>query len=280
MRVNNSLSGEIQLLSGVPQGSILSPTLYILFTADIPSPGPGTLDVLFADDIAQIIIYPGRDREALARRTSRLVERINHYQKLWKIKTNQGKFQLLSVSSTKPKDVYVEGTKVPHKSSIKILGMTFTTYGLSNHIKQRKNLADKQLLKLKRFKNLDYKLKVQLFTTMIRPVIEYPVTPICVASKTNIQKLQKTQNKALRACWPGDVIGKRITNTQTHDRFQLEIINVRLFRLASSTWTKLEVIDNDLTNHSNELNSTNEQDHRWWPRISPYLQRGEPAPLY
>ena len=176
--------------------------------------------------------------------------------------------------------MYVEGTKVPHKSSIKILGMTFTTYGLSNHIKQRKNLADKQLLKLKRFKNLDYKLKVRLFTTMIRPVTECPVAPICVASKTNIQKLQKTQNKALRACWPGDVIGKRITNTQTHDRFQLEIINVRLFRLASSTWTKLEVIDNDLTNHSNELNSTNEQDHRWWPRISPYLQRGEPAPLY
>ena len=82
VRVNNSLSSEIQLLSGVPQGSIWSPTLYILFTADIPSPGPGTLDVLFEDDIAQIIIYPGRDREALARRTSREVERINHYQKL------------------------------------------------------------------------------------------------------------------------------------------------------------------------------------------------------
>ena len=49
VRYNNSYSEPIEIESGVPQGGILSPTLYILFTADSPPPGPGALDVEFAD---------------------------------------------------------------------------------------------------------------------------------------------------------------------------------------------------------------------------------------
>ena len=158
--------------------------------------------------------------------------------------------------------------------------MTFTTYGLSSHIKQRKYLADQQTMKLKRFKGLDCKMRTRLFTTMIRPILEYPVVPVCVASTANISKLQKSQNKALRSCWPGNTIEERVTNIQLHNRFSLETINVRLHSLACRVWTKMEILHNDLTTQSNDLNNINGDDHRWWPRLSPYIVRGESAPLY
>lgn len=53
IRIGKDSSEEINLLREVPQGSVFSPTLYTLFTNDLPSPGPGCIDTLFADDITR-----------------------------------------------------------------------------------------------------------------------------------------------------------------------------------------------------------------------------------
>ncbi len=65
----NTHTGEFLLKAGVPQGSSLSPTLYTIYTADIPEAGPGTTIIQYADDITQIITYPGKSRNLMARRT-------------------------------------------------------------------------------------------------------------------------------------------------------------------------------------------------------------------
>ena len=97
IRFGDFISEKFPLESGVPQGSILSPTLYIYYTSDLTPARAGGTDVLFADDITQIVEYEGRSKKFLARRTQREIERINLYEKKWKIKTNQSKFKILSI---------------------------------------------------------------------------------------------------------------------------------------------------------------------------------------
>ena len=62
-------------------GGILSPTLYIIYTSDIPPPGKNCIGVAFADDITQIIQNFNDNREKLAQGTAREIERVNKFEK-------------------------------------------------------------------------------------------------------------------------------------------------------------------------------------------------------
>jgi len=76
-KIGNIVGPKFPLLSGVPQGSILSPTLFIFYTADLERPRNNCVDVSFADDNTQIIIYPLTKKEALATTTVNEIRRIN-----------------------------------------------------------------------------------------------------------------------------------------------------------------------------------------------------------
>ncbi len=60
INIGKEFSIDINLSRGVPQGSVLSSTLYTLFTNDLRPCGPGCLDILYADDITQVITSPSK----------------------------------------------------------------------------------------------------------------------------------------------------------------------------------------------------------------------------
>ncbi len=79
--IGKDTSETIHLRSGVPQGSVLSPTLYSLYTNDLPPPGPGCPDIIFADDITQIITTPSKSKLMLKLKVEREIERMNKYER-------------------------------------------------------------------------------------------------------------------------------------------------------------------------------------------------------
>ena len=243
IRIYGFLGPAIPLKSGMPQGSIISPTMFIRYSSDMPQPAEGCIDVGFADDITQIITFPGKSREMLARKTKREIERINSFEKQWKIKTSRQKFQMVSISILKPNDIIINNEKIEFTRKAKLLGLTIGRTGLNSHLDQRLKQAKTQRTKLRRFRGLSDTSQVKLHKTMLRPMIEYPIVPNCIMSQSNMTKQQKFQNASLRQA------ARRNLNTQNenieelHDRYKTEPINLRYFRLE-------KILTNSLRHHA------------------------------
>ena len=69
IRLDNITGPLMEIHSGVAQGSVLSPTLFIYFTADAPKPSLGCFNRTFANDNTQVMSYPGKGKKMLAKKT-------------------------------------------------------------------------------------------------------------------------------------------------------------------------------------------------------------------
>ena len=270
---------EFELESGVPQGSILSPALFNFYTFDLPPPSQGCHQVIFADDHTQVVTHPSKRKNILALKTAREIEKVNNYERCWKISTSLEKFQLLSISAAKPADVIVEGQLIPFNANAKVLGFTISKYGFVPHIENRIRLAKSTLTKLKRFKGASTDTLLHLFKMLVRPRLEYPAMLMCNASKSNLGRLQAIQNLMLRRAFH-QVPPYFNTVEELHQQGNLEPINTRLHRLGNKTWSRLHATDRQITTESLEIDVRELKDHNWWRRLAPLLSGDPPVPVF
>lgn len=278
IKMGKFIGPEISLQSGVPQGSILSPTLYNLYVKDLPPPAQGCLQIGFADDVTHIITHPNRKaKRTLALKTKREIEKVNSYEHKWKISTNINKFQLLSISALTPAEVVINNHRINFSNNCTVLGFKMSRTGFTCHINDKIKKANLDLNKLRRFKKLKTKTQLYLFNALVRPSLEYPAVLMMTARKTNIHRLQQVQNKAVRRAFK-EIPPYYTTIEELHLRAKQEPINVRLHRLANKTWDRLSILNPELVERSREQNDGN--DHHWWTRISPLVENDPPPPRY
>ena len=60
---------------------VLSPTLYTLFTNYLPLPEYGSLDVMYADDVTQVIASPSKSKLIMKAKVERKIERISKFER-------------------------------------------------------------------------------------------------------------------------------------------------------------------------------------------------------
>ena len=156
---------------------------------------------------------------------------------------------------------------------------------MTKHIENRTAHAKSILTKLQRFNTCTTKTKLKLYTSIVRPVIEYPPIPLHTASISQLQKLQAIQNTALR--WATNThYPSRTTNEQLHIRHNMQPINIRLHNRAKNIWTRLQALEDPLYTHLIERHADIEsrpdtlQNYRRWPRSLPVTTQHPPPPYY
>lgn len=200
--MGSSVSDTVEVTSGVPQGSVLGPLLFLIYINDLPERITNPCK-LFADDSKIIAKLDS------ANSTQLLQEDINailHWTRTWLMELNTRKCKVMHIGRTNPKANY---TMKDNTGSIQNLSTTELERDLgvlissdlkfSAQVSKCEAQANKMLGVLKNtFMNRDPEIWKKLYMTYVRPHMEYAVQAWNPYQKCDKEKLEKVQRRATK----------------------------------------------------------------------------------
>lgn len=234
-----------EINAGVPQGSVLGPVLYLLYTSDIPQLENDTI-ATFADDTA--ILAVGESHEEAANKLQTSINQINIWTKNWRITLNKNKS--IHVNFTNKREQYVpiriEDERIPYANTAKYLGLTLDAkLRWKAHIKKKRDELGIRYKKMYwlmgRKSTLSIYNKLLIYKQILKPVWTYGIQLWGCASESNTQIIQRFQNKVLRnivdAPW-------YFRNSDLHRDLEMDTVREATTKFAKSH-------ENRLLNHVN-----------------------------
>ena len=203
----NKNSFKKQFKAGVPQGGVLSPTLFNIYMSDLPTPPRDIHVTTYADDIT---IYSSDKNYTMAQqRLQPYLEDVQTWTKANDLKLNASKTMttLFTPDPAEYRDelsLQLDNTRLPTIRNPKILGLTFDPkLTFNEHIKTSKDKAEKTINILKALTSTHWGKNKETLTntykTVTRPILEYAGTIYApIISDKQLTALQVTQNQGLR----------------------------------------------------------------------------------
>lgn len=198
--IDGEASTWLPVLSGVPQGSILGPLLFVLFINDITDNiSEGTRMALFADD-AKIYRHILSIRDCLLLQSDLLSLEV--WSHTWKMKFNASKCKVMSIARVMKilHVYYLNNTFLERVNEFNDLGVLVTsTLNWDIHIRTKVNKASQLLGMIKRSvgHHAPSKLKQLFYQTLVRPVIMY-AAPVWYPNRGCVQLLESVQRRATK----------------------------------------------------------------------------------
>ena len=204
-QVENELSSKEVLEDGLPQGSALSCTLFLIFINDMGK-DLKSQRALYADDLVvwRTSKYPLQN----ARHLNQDLDKLSAYCKEWKLTINPTK-TVYSTFTNSPKaskqelEITVEGQIVSKDKEPTYLGVQLDSkLTLNKHVDNPKKKATKRLALIKRLASTNWGSDINtlrsLYIGYIRSVLDYNQCLQISSSKSTQAVLDKIQNHALR----------------------------------------------------------------------------------
>lgn len=217
----NSETTELhKIQSGVPQGSVLGPVLYTLFTADLPT-NSHTSIATFADDT--VILSSHRDHVSASTNLQLHLNQIQEWLETWRMKANPSKSTHVTFTLRKNicPNVMLGAGILPQSDNTKYLGIHLDRrLTWQKHIFTKRKQLGLKLTSLfwliGRNSKLSIDNKLLIYKTIIKPIWTYGIQIWGSAAKTNINILQRFQSKALRTISNAPYF---VTNNTLHNDF-------------------------------------------------------------
>lgn len=236
VRLNNVSSNYLTLTSGVPQGSILGPLLFTIYTSNLVSNVNHCKIHLYADDTQLYYSFPSLDVE---RASFHINEDINKFIIAAQghcLIINPNKSEVIIFGPKKQKNVVksilniaVEDTVLEKKDSVKSLGVIIDSdLRFENHIDK---VLQKGYLSLKLIYGnrqcLPQKTKIMLCETLVLSLFNYADSLYgpCLNSLYT-RKIQKLQNSCLRL-----IYGIRKNQRISHKLCEVKWLNMQNRRI-------------------------------------------------
>ena len=195
--LNGQKSEWSQVLSGVPQGSVLGPLLFIIFINHIDE-GVSSRVFKFADDLKIVNTVGGEQGHQTIQGD---LDTLNEWASKWQMKFNYSKCKVMHLGGQNDHHSYEMGSSfLGNTAEEKDLGVWIdSTLSSSRQCKEARKKGLRMLGAINR--NVSYKSKtvmMKLYTAYVRPHLEYCVQAWSPFLRRDIEALERVQRRATR----------------------------------------------------------------------------------
>jgi hypothetical protein len=203
VRIIETLSDTKNIASGVIQGSVLGPLLFLIYTNDLDQTIDFSRIIKYADDIKLFQAFPCHDKDT----ASKLQHDLNKIE-LWStqngLSLNTNKTKIMNFGNRNPCNSYSIGnTPLERVDVFKDLGILISSpYGFKQHIFHMCSRANRTLgMILKSFSIRDSDVLTKIFKAHVRSILEFGSilwNPYHVYATKHIERIQRRFTKAFR----------------------------------------------------------------------------------